>query len=184
MKRMFLACLVVVLFACNQGTKEETTAASNDSTTVKSAPSISYSYTAGYSNSFAIGDPQNSETVLKAWKAWDNGDLSASKDLFADSVTLHFRNGAILAGSRDSVVAAAQKIRDMYAKVQSSVAVFIPLKATDKNENWVTIWGKEVNTDKKGKMDSTELQETWRLNSNGKIDLLYQYAAAAAPPKK
>jgi hypothetical protein len=72
----------------------------------------------------------------------------------------------------------------MYAKVQSSVAVFIPLKATDKNENWVTIWGKEVNTDKKGKMDSTELQETWRLNSNGKIDLLYQYAAAAAPPKK
>ena len=61
-------------------------------------------------------------------------------------------------------------------------AIF-PVKSTDKNEDWVCIWGTEVNTDKKGKTDSVHLQETWRFNKDGKIDLLYQHSRVAKPQK-
>ncbi|MDE3125689.1 MAG: hypothetical protein KGK14_09260, partial [Bacteroidota bacterium] len=59
-----------------------------------------------------------------------------------------------------------------------------PIKSIDKNENWALIWGKEVDTYKNGKKDSTHIQETWRFNKDGKADLFYQFKAAAAPPKK
>jgi hypothetical protein len=52
----------------------------------------------------------------------------------------------------------------------------VPLRSTDKNEDWVLVWFKEYRTDANGKKDSTEMQETWRLNKDGKADLLYQYA--------
>jgi len=57
------------------------------------------------------------------------------------------------------------------------------VKSTDKNENWALIWATEVRTDKKGKVDSTNFQETWRLDKDGKANLLFQYAMATAPPK-
>ena len=57
-------------------------------------------------------------------------------------------------------------------------------KSVDKNEHWALIWGKEVDTDKKGKVDSSYLQETWRFNNDGKDDLMFQYRQAATPPKK
>ena len=49
------------------------------------------------------------------------------------------------------------------------------LRSTDKNENWALVWGMETSTDMKGKVDSTNLMETWRFNKDGKVDLLYQY---------
>ena len=58
------------------------------------------------------------------------------------------------------------------------------VKSTDKDENWALIWGKEIDTDKKGKIDSFYLQETWRFNKAGKANLFFQYKQAAAPPKK
>ena len=58
------------------------------------------------------------------------------------------------------------------------------IESIDKNENWVCVWGMETDTDKKGKVDSSYLQETWRFNKDGKADLFYQFRAAATPPKK
>jgi hypothetical protein len=58
------------------------------------------------------------------------------------------------------------------------------VKSTDKNEHWVLIWGREIDTHKDGKVDSTELQETWMFDQNGKAALLYQFAAASVPPMK
>jgi hypothetical protein len=86
--------------------------------------------------------------------------------------------------SRDSALAAAQKMRNNFASAVSSVDAIMAVKSTDKNENWAIIWGKEVDTDKKGKVDSTYLQETWRFNKDGKTDLMFQYKQAIHPPKK
>jgi hypothetical protein len=72
----------------------------------------------------------------------------------------------------------------MYTSVVSKVFSIAPLKSVDKNENWVCVWGMETDTDKKGKVDSFYLQETWRFNKAGKADLLYQFRAEAMPPKK
>ncbi|HLG39724.1 MAG TPA: hypothetical protein VI461_08645, partial [Chitinophagaceae bacterium] len=60
-------------------------------------------------------------------------------------------------------------------------AVFA-VKSTDKDENWVTIWGTEIQTDMKGKVDTVSLQETWRFNKAGKVDLMFQAARKGMLP--
>ena len=131
-----------------------------------------------------MDDPKNAESLLTLWKDWDNGDLSVHKDLFADSMSMTFADGSMMHASRDSALAAAQKMRNNLASAVSSVDAIMAVKSTDKNENWAIIWGKEVDTDKKGKVDSTYLQETWRFNKDGKTDLMFQYKQAIHPPKK
>jgi hypothetical protein len=66
----------------------------------------------------------------------------------------------------------------------STVDAIMAVKSTDRNENWALIWGKEIDTDKKGKVDSFYLQETWRFDSSGKANFMLQYRQAAAPAKK
>lgn len=131
-----------------------------------------------------LGDPKNAEAVLALYKYWDDGNLGPSKVLFADSIEFYFSDGSEVKGSRDSAIATTQNFRNTFSAIKSTVHGIMPVKSIDKNENWVCIWATEVNTTKAGKTDSMHLQETWRFNKDGKIDLLYQYSSVAAPPKK
>lgn len=188
MRNFLLLAGVIFLAACNSSTTTESDSMGSmgptDSMATKSSDeNVNYPYTAAYSSKFEMGESKNVETVLNLWKAWDNGNLSSMKDAFADSVTMFFATGDMMAGNRDTILAMSQSFRDNYAKVESRVDAVMPLKSIDKNEQWVGVWGMETTTDKKGKIDSTNLQETWRLDNNGKINLVYQYAAKTATPK-
>ena len=186
MKKFFVVASVAILAACNSNepAKTEAVKSGTDSTVQSTVQNINSPYEIQYSSKFAMGDPKNAEDLLTLWKDWDNGNLSAHKDMFADSVEMHFSNGTIMHSSRDSAIAAAQSSRNTLASSVSSVEAITAVKSTDKNENWALIWGKEVDTDKKGKVDSFFLQETWRFNKDGKADLFFQYKAAATAPKK
>lgn len=185
MKKLFLVLGTSVLFACNDtakdgvdsagGTVKDSTAAADNST---------YPYTATYSSKFEIGNAKDAQAILAIWKDFDNGTLANSKDRFADSITLMFADGNSFSGPRDSAIAEGQKYRDMYSSVSSNVDAWIPLKSTDKNENWVAIWGWERHTAKDGKVDSVHLHEVWRLNTAGKADFVIQFAAQQPPVKK
>ena len=180
MKKVFLFAAIASLSSCNSGTetKEESMGTMSSDSTKKE--DVVYAYPVLYSN-LEIGDSKNAQTILNLWKDWDNGDLTRSKDNFADSVELHLRDGGYVMGSRDSVLTAAQSVRNSFSSVVSSVNSVVSLKGifkpTNQNENWVAVWGKEVSTNKKGKTDSVWLHEAWRLNKDGKVDLLYQFAA-------
>lgn len=179
MKKIFIFATLAVLAACNskEPATDDTKAADSMMAEIKSP------YPVNYSSKFTMGDPKNAETVLNLWKIWDSGDLSAAKDIFADSVEMHFSSGAMMNSTRDSVLAMGQQERSKMTSSVSSVDAILSVKSTDKNEDWGLIWGKEINTYKDGKIDSSYIQETWRLNKDGKIDALYQFRAAAAPPK-
>ena len=187
MKKVLVLASVAVFAACNSSTdtaKVDSMKSASDSTAPTMMAEINSPYVVDYSSKFTMGDAKNAESLLNLWKDWDNGNLSAHKDMFADSVELHFADGSMMHSVRDSVVAAAQNFRNTIASSASTVHAITAMKSTDKNENWALIWGKEIDTDKKGKVDSFELQETWRFNKDGKADLVFQYKAAAAPPKK
>jgi hypothetical protein len=186
MRKIVLLAGISLLAACNSGTKEEVAsiAPNADSSAAAAAESVSYPYTASYSSKFTIGDPKHAKLILDLWKDWDNGDLSKSRDKFADSVYMYFWDGGKLETTRDSAIAISQKYRDSYTSVSSSLDAVVALKSTDKNENWVNVWGKEVHTDKKGKGDSINLHEVWRINKDGKADLVYQFANMPPKPKK
>jgi len=85
--------------------------------------------------------------------------------------------------SRDTLLAGVQSFRNSFKNAFDRVSAIMAVKSTDKNEHWVLIWGTEIDTYKNGKVDSTDLQETWRFNDAGKANLVFQYKRPAAPPK-
>ena len=172
MKRIPAFIILAFFAACNSATDQtEVASVNSDSASVKT-PDIAYPYPVNYSSQFSIGDAANTKKILELWKDWDNGDLSVHKDYFADTLHMYFADGTAMHGPRDSIVAAAQAFRSTYKSVESRVDAVVPLKSTDKNEQWVCIWAGEVSTDNKGKTDSVNIMETWRINKDGKTDLL------------
>ncbi|HLZ87724.1 MAG TPA: hypothetical protein VKQ52_10800 [Puia sp.] len=174
--------LLVVLAACNSAPSAPATDASKPAVDSAAMKAIRSPYDIRYSSKFEMDDPKNAETVLALWKAYDNGDLNVGKDMIADSIALYLANGAAIHTSRDSATASVQAVRNSFKAVEDRVDAVMAIKSTDRNEHWVLIWGTEVDTHKDGKIDSTQLQETWRFNSSGKADLLYQFARPPLPP--
>jgi len=173
------------LTACDGNAPASTT----DSTKAKTDSAammrpIQSPYPISYSSSFAMDDPKNAETVLALWKSYDAGNLSATRDDFADTLEVHLADGMTMRLSRDSTVAAVQSMRSSLSSAVDVVNAIMAVKSTDKNEHWVLIWGMEKDTHKNGKTDSVELQETWRFNAAGKADLLYQFAEQPARAMK
>ena len=197
MRKIFIISSVALFAACNNsGDKAKVDSMNVDTTataTAKTMPDINSPYPVIYSSKFEIGDPKNAETVLKLWKDWDNNSLMNSKNSFADTVTFYFSDGSMMHASRDSVLGMAQKIRDSQASITSSIDAVMSAKSLmnnrsskpeDQNQNWALIWGEERVTDKKGKKDSSAIMETWGLDKDGKVNLVYQYRKKLTAPKK
>jgi hypothetical protein len=160
----------------------DSTKASQDSGSM--AKAIQSPYDIRYSSKFVMDDPKNAESVLALWKSYDNGDLSTSKDMLADTIEMYWADGSVVRASRDSALASAQAYRNTFKAAVDRVDAIMAVRSTDKNEHWALIWGTEIDTHKDGKVDSTELQETWRFNKDGKADMVFQYKRPGTPPKK
>ena len=178
---LFSLCACCFLVAVLAGCGGNATAPVADSTKVKTDSAvvmrpINSPYPVLYSSSFTMDEPKNAETILALWKAYDNGNLSAARDLLADTVEVYLANGMKMRTSRDSTIAGIQGFRNMMTAVVDQVNAVMAVKSVDKNEHWVLVWGMEKDTHKNGKVDSVQLQETWRLDANGKANLLYQFA--------
>lgn len=183
MKQLFLIASLGFLAACNSDNSAKVESMKTADSTSKKEE-ITYPYTPSYTSKFEMGDPAHSKTILDLFKDWDNNSLDHSKQLFADSVTLYTADGTVMSGPADSIIAATKSYRNNLGTVSSKVNAWTPLKATDKDQNWVLVWYTEYRTAADGKKDSTEYQETWRLNKEGKADVLLQYKRNNPPVKK
>jgi len=185
MTKTFIAAIAIGLISCNTAEKEVPKEEPTEKAAVPAAVTISNmsGYTPTYSASFAMGEAGNAETVLALYKSWDNGNLEPQKNSFADSVNFFLSDGSVIAARRDSAIATMQAYRNMFSAVKNTVNAIFPAKSVDKNENFVCIWATEYTTDKKGKKDSVDLQETWGFDKDGKVNLVYQYSKAMNPPK-
>jgi hypothetical protein len=171
MKTLFVLLLIVAAFiGCKNEADKSKAEASNMAT------SVVYPYTASYSSNFEIGQPNYSKIILDLWKDYDDNTFQKGLPSFADSVSMFFANGAPYIGTSKGAMEMATSYRSQFSSVRSVVNAFVPLKSVDKKENWVCVWGTEYDT-KDGKTDSVFLQETWRFNKDGKVDLMYQYSS-------
>ena len=182
MKKILFVVSVAFLAACDS--KKTETAEPAKTGAEPTGQTINSPYPVMYSSNFMMGDPKHAEAILTLWKDWDAGNLSAHKEMFADSLELHFGDGSTIHSVRDSVLAGGQQFRNTLASAVSEVHAVMAVKSADKNESWALVWGKEIDTDKQGKVDSFFLQETWRFNKDGKANLMYQFKAAGTPPKQ
>jgi hypothetical protein len=181
MKKILLVAVVAAFVACNNTNDAKVESMNKDSGSTKMDDNMSYPYTADYSHSFEIGDPKNAMTILELYKNWDANTLDNAKNFFAEQDTMYFADGSYFMGSRDSLFAAAKQMRGALGTVVDSVHAWIPLRSKDRGEDWVVIWTREISTDASGKRTAKEIQETWRFDKNGKINLCYQYEQQ--PPK-
>lgn len=187
MKKALLCFMVAVsLLSCNDNSKTTETATTDDNknkadTATTTATAMNLPYTAQYSSQFTMGDPKITEKILTLFKQWDDNKLAEGKSLFADTVHFYTNNWEFH-GTRDSFFTVSQKQRDNYKEIKTVVHAWIPMHSTDKNEDWALIWSTAYLTDNKGKLDSTNFQDTWRLNKNGQFDLMYDYEAKSAKP--
>jgi hypothetical protein len=168
------ACIGVLLLSCNNE-KTETVVAAD---TVVSAKPVMLAYTPSYSSSFEAANPELTAPVVKgSWKDWENNTLDNMRDWVADTIVAFHSDNTTVSGI-DSLMARWKRGRAEYTSVIDTIQAVTSLHSTDKNENWVLVWAKEINTKADGTIDTAFVQETWRINKDGKADMLLQYDRA------
>ena len=174
MKKILLLLTAVSIFAaCNNDKKQDAATSSTDTKKEVVLP-----FTAAYSSSFEMGNPQYSAMILQgSWKDWQENKLDNMKNWIADTIIAFHSDNTMVRGL-DSMMARWKRGRADYTSVIDSVDAVIPVYSTDKKENWVLVWAREINTNSKGKTDTSALMETWRINKDGKADMLLQFDRA------
>jgi len=172
MKKWMLvfAAGTLILAACNnEKTEPATGAATNDK------KPVALPYTAAYSSSFEMGNPAYAAMIAQgSWKDWEQNTLTNMKSWVADTIVAHQSDNVMVKGA-DSLMARWIRGRADYTSVIDTIDAVIPVYSTDKKENWVLVWAREINVDSKGKKDTVAIMETWRINKDGKADFVLQY---------
>ena len=172
-KLLFISC-VVLLAACNNAATTETKKDSTGTATAtpsekKTLPEMAYTLPEPYKN-WQTGDVQNAVTAQAALKGYETGDIAACVKGFGDSVTLRF-DGFRAKLSNDSLSKFFAADRANYTSYKVTMYDWESVISEDKKEEWVTMWYKQVMTDKKGKTDSVSVIDDCKMEK-GKIVVL------------
>lgn len=169
-KLFFFLTIAVFAVACDNEKKEADEAAA---TVVAAKPEVKFPFPVGYSK-FEMGNPEYTAMVLQgSWKDWEDNKLDKTKWL-ADTVAAYHSDNTMSKGA-DSLIARWTRLRSQYSSTVSSISAAMAVYATEQKENWVLIWADEYATKLDGKKDTTSLMEAWKINKDGKADMLLQY---------
>jgi hypothetical protein len=164
MKKYILSFLVLsfCIVACNS--KEE------NKTNTGTASSIKLPYEANYSTSFT-NNVSDSDLllVLNSYKYWETGDLKALRTTMGDSMYAHMSDGLKFSGHADSLMNIWAKYRDSLSSVVISMDVWLKNHSVKDNIDYISVWYKEIDTYKTGKVDSANYEDDNGMK-NGKIN--------------
>ena len=169
MKKLILIFIVTVAISCNE---KSDNAASTETT--PAAP-VALPMPVTYSSSFELGNPAYAAMIVQgSWKDWQDNTMDSMQKWVADTAVIIQSDNKRIQGV-DSLMANWKRGRAKYSAVTDSINAAVPLYSTDKKENWVLVWATEYNTKADGTKDTAAVMETWRINKDGKADLLLQY---------
>lgn len=180
MKRLLVTmCALALVFLCKESVAQQKQKMKDDKAKMKDKgmkmDEMSYPYTANYSSDFKIGNSADVKKVLELWKDFDNNTFDAH-DYFADTAVMFFPDGSMIRG-KDSIMAGAKRYRATLSNSSGTLDAWVPLKCVDRNENWVALWGTDTETGADGKEVKRDIQEIWRINKDGKVDFMKQFAS-------
>jgi hypothetical protein len=173
MKKLIVVfCLAALASSCNNEKKEP---AAESKETTETKPAVPLSLPASYSSSFEMGNPAYTAMVVQgSWKDWQDNTMDNMKSWVADTITAYMSDNSMARGV-DSIGAKWKRNRANYTSVKDNIDAAMAVRSTDKKEDWVLVWATDYSTDKKGKTDTARVMETWRINKDGKADLLLQF---------
>ena len=135
-------------------------------------------FTPNYSSKIQIGNAEHVKIVLNFWKDWDNNTMDKSNQNFDDSIMVLLSSGRFIQG-KSNVISTRSVTRDAIQSVRSTVDVWVPLHITDKNEWLVALWGSQNIIRKDGSKVTQLINEIWRINKDGKVNMIRQYTGMA-----
>src|SRR5690349_21540763 len=154
MKFIFFAFVIVFAIACGSQPATSEKAVSDSTSTASSSEKFDYPYTLDkpYKN-WQTGNQEHAVNVLKMLKAWETKNVAECAGYFGDSVefVLDYYHKKI---PHDSVPAAIEGSLAKYASVKLKMEDWESVISSDKKDEWVTVWYKQVWVDKNGKSDS------------------------------
>ncbi len=107
---------------------------------------------------------------MKSLKAFETGDIAACMNGFGDTVEVFF-DGYRAKLSHDSLMKQFTAQRANFGSMVIKMNDWESVISSDKKEEWVTMWYKQIETDKNGKADSLAVVDDAKI-VNGKIVLL------------
>ncbi len=165
MKKVIFLLLVIFSLVSCKDEADNATASSKDSTST--TDTMNYPYTIKDPDTWEPGDKKHTLNVLKALKAYENGNIEESVSYFGDSVRVRFDElDAKL--SNDSLKAIFKQARARYKSIKVDMKDWESVKSKAKNEEYVSLWYKEVWEDNNGKKDSLSIMDDLKIE-NGKI---------------
>ncbi|MFI5153808.1 MAG: hypothetical protein ACHQET_10775 [Chitinophagales bacterium] len=158
----------MVLFACNSETpKQEEAKTDTTATAAAKKETLTYPFTPRYTMNWQAGDEKNAVLVLNSFKKYLDGDVKGAFADFADPMEF-IGDNFYYKGKKDSLEAMMTPMRANYASMSFVPDTWITAYYPDSNVTWVTVWGVQKWTDKKGKTDSTYITDDVEVK-NGKI---------------
>ena len=171
---LVIAFIVFFAFGCNDKSSTTDTKTTDTTTTNTSASStepaenFDYPYKLDHPyRDWQPGDQQHAVNVMKSLKAYETGDINACVDQFGDSVSLKFDGYQARVG-KDSLKAMFARSRGDLSDLKIYMQDWESVISKDKKTEYVTLWYKEITTDKKGKTDSLSIVDDLKIE-NGKI---------------
>jgi hypothetical protein len=167
-KFIIIGCASLFAIGCNNQAASKDSSASTPATT-DTAEKIDYAYLPADhpADYWDRGDQKNVALVLKSLKGFETGNVEASAAAFADSIQWG-ADGIDAKISKDSMKsmfkAAWSNMKSMKIEMDDYEAVI----SKDKKKEYVTLWYKQIVTDKKGKIDSAVWVDDLSI-ANGKI---------------
>ncbi|MBC7888960.1 MAG: hypothetical protein H7Z13_13875 [Ferruginibacter sp.] len=165
-----LVIIFMVFFASGCNDKGSTTDVKPaDSSTVSTQmEKLDYPYTLDQPyKDWQPGDKNHALNVMKSLKAYENGDINTCVSAFGDSVELRF-DGYRDKLSKDSLIKMFTKSRGELSALKINMGDWESVISKDKKDEYVTLWYREIQTDKKGKTDSLSIVDDLKI-VNGKI---------------
>lgn len=116
------------------------------------------------------GNQQNLALVLSSLKAYEDGKVEECLKYFADSIDIawDYYDGKV---SKDTLRAWFTDGRNQLSSMKINMDDYETVVSKDKKNNWVSLWYKQIWTDKKGKTDSVFQMDDLKVE-NGKIVIL------------
>ena len=168
-KVLLIACTAILSFGCNDKSGSATTSVS-DSTKISETMSgdLVYPYTLDEPyKDWQPGNKQHAVTAMNSLKGFETGDMNACMAGFGDSVEIRF-DYFQQKFSNDSLRAFFTTERAKYSDIKVKMGDWESVISSDKKSEYVTMWYKQIMTDKNGKTDSLAVINDFKI-VNGKI---------------
>jgi len=164
MKQICVAAFAALsLFSCKEDTTKKT---GGDSTGAK----MDFAYTIENPDNWERGDLKHVQTVLAGLKAYETGDIATCAKSFGDTVDLKF-DGWEAKLSNDSLKANFTRSRAEYASMTIKMDDWESVISKDGKTEYVSLWYKQIWTDKAGKTDSLEVMDDLKMVGGKAVSL-------------